>query len=544
MFNINNLQLVGTNNEKHEYLFKKGINYYKGKNSSGKTVFYNFLDYMFGSSDNLSKNPCFESTLHYAILEFEYNSICYEIKRNLNPNDCYFKYKNEEWGEPIDLNEYRECLNVVFTVNEEYLKELREFTEEDLTYRTFTLFNFLGERGQGNLNNFFDKTKEIKYSVKLNSILNYIFNNNLESISQLRKKLSELQLEIKRLEKSQNKFEFVKNGINLNLKKLNIAISYNGKNKDEILAQINNIKNMEQSKTKKTKNKTIADLQSIFYNLDEQIKIYENRINDSKKIELENINRMKILDTFSKLLIEKPHFEYLIDPVTTMINDLDKNIAFSTYIIKNNTINELKNQRIKVKDEIQYNEIKYTIFDIDEKIYSITLIEEYLTIEMDYDIDKLDEKRKKVRELKNEIKILQNTDDDKKIEDLSQFITNLYKSGGNVSEIVKIDNNLEDFFISYIKHGNTLQPTIAIKNEDISLNASKKIRSNYSVGSMARQTLIQLCGYLGFLNLIINENRFPLIPILIVDHISKPFDLVNRAAIGQVFQSFYKKMNK
>ena len=210
MFNIHKIQLVGIDNKQYEYIFSKGINYYKGKNSSGKTIFYTFLDYMFGSSANLSNTICLKNTLHYAILEFEYNSICYEIKRELDPNKCYFKYTDDEWGASIDLNEYKEYLNVIFTTNEEYLRELREFTEEDLTYRTFTLFNFLGEKSQGNLNNFFDKAKDVKYFIKLSSILNYIFNENLHTISELRKKLTRLQEEIRRLEKSQNKFDFIK----------------------------------------------------------------------------------------------------------------------------------------------------------------------------------------------------------------------------------------------------------------------------------------------------------------------------------------------
>ena len=170
---------------------------------------------------------------------------------------------------------------------------------------------------------------------------------------------------------------------------------------------------MEESKSKTSNSKTIAELQSIFYNLDEQIKIYEHRINDSKKIELENINRIELLTTFSDLLNEKPEFEYLINPVITMINDLEKNIAFSTYIIKNNTIKDLKNQRVKVREEIQSNEIKYTVFDIDQKTRSLALIEEYLAIEIDYDTKELDEKRKRVQEIKNQIKILQNKDDEK-----------------------------------------------------------------------------------------------------------------------------------
>ena len=36
--------------------------------------------------------------------------------------------------------------------------------------------------------------------------------------------------------------------------------------------------------------------------------------------------------------------------------------------------------------------------------------------------------------------------------------------------------------------------------------------------------------------MLIKEKRYPLAPILVIDHISKPFDIKNEKAIGQVFQ--------
>ena len=51
---------------------------------------------------------------------------------------------------------------------------------------------------------------------------------------------------------------------------------------------------------------------------------------------------------------------------------------------------------------------------------------------------------------------------------------------------------------------------------------------------MARHTLIQLAGYLGFLQLLLSENKYPIIPFLVIDHISKPFDNYNRKGIGEI----------
>lgn len=56
MFKIINLELYSVDDSNFVYEFKPGINYFKGKNSSGKTEFYSFIDFMFGSSKILEKS--------------------------------------------------------------------------------------------------------------------------------------------------------------------------------------------------------------------------------------------------------------------------------------------------------------------------------------------------------------------------------------------------------------------------------------------------------------------------------------------------------
>ena len=53
MFKIEKLILISDKNEEYTYLFTNGINYFQGSNDTGKTEFYDFLDYMFGSSEQL-----------------------------------------------------------------------------------------------------------------------------------------------------------------------------------------------------------------------------------------------------------------------------------------------------------------------------------------------------------------------------------------------------------------------------------------------------------------------------------------------------------
>ena len=74
----------------------------------------------------------------------------------------YLSYADEEIGEVIDRREYREKINAIFAKNMELLKNIRKFTEEELTFRTFTMFNFLGEKRQGAIHDFLDKCSEIR----------------------------------------------------------------------------------------------------------------------------------------------------------------------------------------------------------------------------------------------------------------------------------------------------------------------------------------------------------------------------------------------
>ena len=74
------------------------------------------------------------------------------------------------------------------------------------------MFNFLGEKRQGAIHDFFDKCSDIKYSVKLVPILNFIFNNNLEKIYWLQRELEQLQQELKDLEVTSSRYDLLYSG--------------------------------------------------------------------------------------------------------------------------------------------------------------------------------------------------------------------------------------------------------------------------------------------------------------------------------------------
>ncbi|SEO05655.1 hypothetical protein [Paenibacillus sp. OK076] len=543
MFKIKKMVMYGIDDEKvFNYKFKSGVNYFKGKNSSGKTEFYKFIDFMFGSSEDIRKKPWYSESLTKATMIFEFDDISYNISRTRDPSQNYLYYSDEEEADCIDLKEYKEKLNLIFTRDIENLKDIRLFTEEDLTYRTFTLFNFLGEKRQGAIHDFFDKCSDLKYSIKLTPVLNLIFNNNLEKIYELQKELNTLLREVKKLEVDSAKYEFIYTQVNINLQKLGVSTMFTGKNADVIKKYLNEIKEMHMT-VKNNKSRNISELEVMYNNITEQIKVYENRIEDVKQMEKNNINRKVLLNNLNEILEQNDDFEYLVTPLRKLIFELDNTISFSKFLISDNTIKELRKQRALLKTEIKKNDFRFKAFSLDEKARSIALIEDYLSTDVRSCEEELKEKNKRIKNVRDELRLLQNSDDNLKISALSDYITELYKSAKEVSSVVNDDFQREGFKISYLKKGNILQPTIT-KTLTVNENLEEKKSENYYIGSMARHTLIQLCGYLGFLKLLLKEGRYPLIPILVIDHISKPFDRNNCRAIGKIINKALNDIGK
>lgn len=535
MFKIEKLYLYDTHNKMASYMFESGINYFIGKNNSGKTEFYKFIDYMFGSSLIIKNSIWYKETLKKATVYFQYNNITYRLTRVLSTDECYFSYADENEGDPINLSEYKDRLQSVFAVDKVALARLHKFTEERLTYRSFTLFNFLGEIRQGVLVDFFDKCGEIEYSTKVSQILNFIFNKNVERIFWLKNEIARLQEEIKQKEQMVGNNKHLLFKVNFNLNKLNIKDEFNGSNGDSILVQLSDLTNqIESSKTPTTKN--ISDLEIVCSNIDEQIKVYEKYKSDLKDQQHENKNREYILETFTSIIKDHTEFNYLVEPLISLTDEIKSSISFSQYFLKDDVLEKLKQQRENVKSEIIKAKMQMTRFSFDEKRSAIAIAEDGIkSYAIEYTPTVLDELKDKLREYKKELKELQDSDDMNKINSVGTQITNLYKSAYKISDFVKkdFDETKGAFHIKYIKNRNALQ-TMTIDEKD-----NEKV---YGTGSHARHTLIQLCGYLVFIKMLITENQYPIIPILVIDHISKPFSDQNIGAIGAVIHKAYESI--
>ena len=536
MFRIDNLVLVDFEEQTFTYNFSEGINYFIGSNNTGKTEFYKFIDFMFGSGMNIKNYDWYRGYLQKATMKLTVNGKGYWITRTEHPEENYFKVDGDVETENIGLAEYKEKLNEIFAYDEVSLRRLREFVEENMSYRAFTMFNFLGEKGQGLTRDFLDKCRDIKYSVKLAPILNYIFNDNIERIAEIKKRIEVLKERIRELEVKNDSFNFAQRQINSNLLKINSNAVFNGHNGEEIQKELSQIMKMDEGQPKKVR-RSVSELEVIYSNLSEQIKIYDNTIKNYQQNEKENENRRLLLSNLYTLLEDEPSMEYLIQPLADLIKELEGSIAFGKYIISDETIKELKKQRQQVASEMKKQNSKFRCYSLEEKSKAVALIQAYLQEGVKDVSVELNECKKELRQLKNELQELQNSDNSKKIEKYSKLVTNLYESGKNDSKIIETDFSRESFRIAYLKRGNMLQPV------EESMDKNKE-NANLYLGSMARHTLIQLSGYLAFMNIFIKENRCPIVPLLVIDHLSKPFSDDNKKAVGKIFEKFYENVPK
>lgn len=531
--------------EVYRYEFNSGINYFVGKNNSGKTEFYTLLDYMLGASDNLKKmreKECYKDVVDYFSMKIDYDGKIITLKRTLDSDANYIETDDGENEEFLSLEMYQKRLNSFFTKDESSLRDLREFTGEDISYRIFTMFNFLSEDKQGYTENFLSKCSETKYWLRQDAILNYLFNKNLAELRNKEAELKDLTKQLSDKQKEQQKNQFIQDKINSNLQKLSINIQYNGFNAEKIGKSIADLKTME-DKPKAFKEKNIADLEAKYNSIHEQIKQYNNEIKDVKEINNDNTYRIKLIENLIQLSQNNPELKYLVDPSVKILNDLNNTVSFGSYITKDETVKKLSKELIKVKEEIKKNDSKFQIYSLDEKKKAVAVIEEYLESGYKFiNIEEINELQSKIRQLKNEIKDLKNDDSNAEIENFSKTITSIYQSGKESSNFISVDSNKKGFYIRYEKKGNVLRPKETKTFVKDGINTD--IEVNYFTGSMARHTAMQLCGYLAFLKKMLATNKFPIVPLLVIDHISKSFDENNKKAIGSIISNALNDIGK
>lgn len=534
---IEELILERNDGQKYSYDFCQGVNYFQGKNGSGKTEFFYFLDYMLGSNSfSISDKEWFQD-LYKATLVYKKAENRYSFTRIKNSSVNYFRINNEP-EERCNIEQYILFLSVIAT-NEESknLRDLRNITNTELTIRSCSAFIFLEETGilSNPKVNFLTKCREYKYQKWSSIILDYLFNPNSSEIYIKRQEIINLKRQLKEQQNLLEKLDIYKSSINDSLQKLNSSHELKN-NTDAIRREINRIKNFENSVE-------IQNLETLYMlnSVSERIKILKNSTSDIESISKATKNRVDMLNRLKELSEKVTEYKQFASPLIELIQSLENTVSFSELLVKNKNEKNLETVEKKLKKTVKKREKTQTVINIDEKIQLISVVEKLLDeYEQEYQEINIEETIKKLEKAETELDKLINSIDQEKIKKFQKTLMELYKSAAVVSPLIQSDLNYEGFSFDYDEKHNSIIPSIVVYDTDKSIS---EVHIEHYRGSQARSTIIQLCGYCALQLLLQEDKTIPCMPLLVIDHFSKTFSDDNLKALGTILEKFYEMMS-
>ena len=532
MFSIECLELISFSGKTFRYSFSSGINYIQGPNSSGKTEFYNFIDYMLGADKkNLSEAPWFKESLQTAKMQISFNGHVLFLYRDLLDNE--FRLVIDGTACKVsDLEEYRRYLNSLFLESADEPASLSEYVGQDLTYRTFTLFSFLSEVTVGRINSFFSKLLETKYRVKQRPLFDYLFSIDANRIVLLQRKIADLNKQARELEARRAFNNHYLEAVNQELAKLGIVERFDGGNAaviSELVESAAISTKLDSSSSLNANDVVEAD------QLRDDIKAQKQMIHELNGTKVQDVKRHRLLDRLSSLIAEDDSRADLLDQTCSLLNEIEVSIPRKDLDLQTALLERKENRLTHLEAKLTAANVVFNPLDFNEKSKAVLVVNEYLS---QYSAlckpDNYDDVKKEISRLKRELFKLKHSDDDTSINSISDNVTDLYHSASPASSFVVSDFKQLDFHIKFQKEGVGLQPTFT-EGEDC---------VDVFTGSRARHTLMQVCGYFAFMHYLLPKRNIPLVPLLAFDHVSSPFDEESRGAIGAIISKFYSLVDK
>lgn len=532
MFSIERLELASFSGKTSTYSFSSGINYINGPNSSGKTEFYNFIDYMLGADKkNLSEAPWFKQSLQTAKMQIFFNGHTLTLHRDLLGNEFGLAIDGTAC-KVSDLGEYRKYLNSLFLESAEEPGSLSEYVGQELTYRTFTLFSFLSEITVGRINGFFSKLLEIKYRVKQRPLFDYLFSTDPDRIVFLQRKIAELNKQARELEARRAFNNHYLEAVNQELAKLGIVERFDGGNAAVISELVESAAisiELDSSSSLMANDVVEAD------QLRNDIKAQKQMIHELKGTKSQDAKRHRLLDRLSSLIADDDSRADLLDQTCNLLSEIEVSIPRKDLDLQKELLEHKESRLTHLEAKLTAANVVFNPLDFNEKSKAILVVNEYLS---QYSAlckpDNYDDVKTEISRLNRELRKLKHSDDDNSINSISDTVTDLYQSASPASSFVVSDFKQPDFYIKFQKEGVGLQPTFTEGDDSVDV----------FTGSRARHTLMQICGYFAFMHYLLQKRNIPLVPLLVFDHVSSPFDKESRGAIGAIISKFYSLVDK
>ena len=534
MFKLSSLKLWDYEGNSYVYDFSYGLNYIQGKNDTGKTAFFHFLDYMLGDdSQDIGHAKWFLGSLHSAELAMEFDGDRCVLFRELGGKEV--RAIVNDVNQSIEtLDDYRNVINSFLCRSQSSIADFWKYADQEIGYRTFTLFNFLGENQLGRMNDFFGKLDNVKYRIKERTLFDYLFCNDVAKVLLLEGEVSELKNKIAALERKTSENNYIIKRISAELIALGIETAFTGDNLSEIRDIIEKFDVASFEAGSKREEELAAAVDNAVM-LSNQISSLDEMINERSMIASQNRKREKLLLSLEKLIQDKPEYDELVEPMRVLLGRLRGSLSLSDIKMQKEVLEKKKCQLMAIKADLRFANACFNPLSADEKRIALLRLDDYIGR---YDDEKIEERLAVEKDLlsKKKADLRQSRLDLNrgKIKGISSRITSLYRAAESCSPFVQTDFELDGFSIEYVKNGNLIQPVFLGGDGFV----------DYYTGSKARHTLMQFCGYCAFMEMLEREKQCPVAPIVIVDHLSEPFDAENMQGIGAVVKNYYSNIDK
>lgn len=532
MFKIDTITLIHKNEKSIPYKFTQNTFVY-GQNSLGKTGLTKVINFILGCHD---QNPLMYDGLDN-IDEVEAllsnNNTKLWIKRSIF-NNYQIKITEDSEYIPVTDEQYIEYIsNILYeNIKIEYLDIYKKIFQEKLSYRSLSFLNFIDEKGLGNLSKIFTRAQELKYQIKINKIMKFFFNySNIEKLYNKEKALEEWELKDKQLNSIREEYKQSLKVIKALFNDLQLVYD---ENMEKNIERFNKFKKdfSRESKSSNSNNPDIAYATRASLSLSEEIKLYNFLKNQSLYIKKRNKKIEVLLNILQNIVSENPEYRKYVRDIENIIKEIQDKKILLNVADYNVSIKEIKEEKEGFDKIINDYKSQMIELDYDTTIKKIGLLEYYLSkTKNKINKKELDEIKDNIRNLKEIIKNLNNNFDKRNIDLFNKYLLNEYKKDEDI-EYVSSDLKKKDFKIEFNPLIISLEVSY-LKKINTNSNGEESNIINYTPGSMARQTHLQILTYLSmFKYLKDNFEGLPYLPLLVMDSVNQPFENKN-------FNKFY-----
>ena len=535
MFKFESITINGINGKQRFISFDNAISYIYAPNTRGKSLLCKCIDFMLGADSRDKKENVFNLSgmrnvqSIEAVLTFAQGKLM--LMRTVDEQGNIFSYyKTDADSEYLLVNDELYKEKITANLIDGDFNEIERFSEIHnwgMSHRTLGFFNFLDQNSMGNIKYIFSRANLEKHIWQYKDIILYIINHEYcERLVKLNLDLKKCESQLKHDNLKEERLSIHKQLLFDELKKIGINV----KDFEDAKNALINFKNNYDRPNLSIKEKDLNFLYIASHSLAEEIKIVDGLCVQSTKIAQRQKQISLLLNIFKEVIAGNDKYLEYTTSINSILSEIkEKKNTFSAIdFVK--TKDSLLKEKQKIDQQINILEnqlIKLSYIDVEK---SITISGDLIAlIENIGEIKNTVELKKRIDNLKLQINELKHSFDCADQEIIGDEITSLYESLRDVCYFVDDDYKHDGFKIEFDARKVELYGSI-IETIKLSNGKVNKSKTQYNPGSMARQTTWQLLGYLTLMNYSLNHVKgLPLLPMLVLDNISMPYDIEKSA---------------